>query len=330
MALGVGEVLGVVGVAGIPATLALTMPATTKREFQFLKGCLLVSGALIIASLFFIDWRDDLTSLHFRAVINAAVAAILAGGLTYGINWLGKKQESFLGAAKGDTATTSAAAKKNGPNISAGHDVNIGHIGDVINQIAPEIPKIDLSKYEGVLMPGNFPTPPLPQACRRSVPSDALTLFWGSNASWNVRLPHTLLEIAGEPMIVADKNDQGNLVITLLKVFDDRNDVIARIDEDGFWVQNNVRKKRPDESTLVVFDHTDTEVLRIQYLNSRAISVQGLFRHPKISPIYWHVRQGNAVQMPNNNSFNGNCVGNLSVSIRITERGAVGMGGGKG
>jgi hypothetical protein len=83
-----------------------------------------------------------------------------------------------------------------------------------------------------------------------------------------------------------------------LKVFDDRNDSIAHIDEDGFWVQNSVRKKRPDQSTLVVFDHNDTEVLRIHYLNPRAVSVEGIFRHPKISPTFWKIAEDQAVQMP--------------------------------
>src|SRR6202012_5128959 len=103
-------------------------------------------------------------------------------------------------------------------------------------------------------------------------------------------------------------------------MFDDRNDIIARIDKDGFWVQNNVRKKRPDECTLVVFDPSATEVLRLQYLNPKAISVQGLFRHPKMGPRYWEVTQDRTTLMPNNNSHIGNCVGNLAVSIRINDK----------
>jgi hypothetical protein len=68
--------------------------------------------------------------------------------------------------------------------------------------------------------------------------------------------------------------------VSLLKIFDDRNDIIARIDVDGFWVANTVRKKRPDQSTLVVYDHYDREVLKIHLLNDRAMSLTGIFRLP--------------------------------------------------
>jgi hypothetical protein len=92
---GIGEILGLIGVAGIPLTLALTMPATSSGEFKFLRSCLVLFAALIIASLFLIEWPVDL-SLNTKAVINALIAAIVVGGVTIAWGWLGKKEEASL------------------------------------------------------------------------------------------------------------------------------------------------------------------------------------------------------------------------------------------
>ena len=86
-------------------------------------------------------------------------------------------------------------------------------------------------------------------------------------------------------MIEIDKDAaRDELVISMLKIFDDRNNIIARVDaDDGFWVENSTRKKRPDKSTLVVYDHSDKEVLRLIFLNRSAISITGIFRHQHVA-----------------------------------------------
>ena len=73
----------------------------------------------------------------------------------------------------------------------------------------------------------------------------------------------------------------GHIRVTTLQIFDDRKDSIATMDDGHFWVKFGSKKKRPDKSTLVVYDHLNKEVLRVRFLNPHAISVQGLFRHPK-------------------------------------------------
>src|ERR1035437_6553769 len=91
-AMDLGVALAVRGVAGIPATLALTMPATTAGEFRFLRGCLIASGGLIICSLLMVSWNDEWGSPQMRIFINAALAALVVGGITYGLDWLKTKQ----------------------------------------------------------------------------------------------------------------------------------------------------------------------------------------------------------------------------------------------
>lgn len=179
----------------------------------------------------------------------------------------------------------------------------------------PETVSIDLSKNEGILVPDNQPIPDFAQNSR--APANAIMVVWGTNVSWTTQPDHVLLEMASDPMI-AVKRDQktGNLVVTSLKVFDDRNDRIARIDEDGFWVQNNTFKKRPNEHTLVVYDHNDDEVLRIEFINPRVISVTGIFRHPKMQR-YFEITKDAAIEMPNHNSFSHSQFGNVRTSIAI-------------
>jgi hypothetical protein len=129
-----------------------------------------------------------------------------------------------------------------------------------------------------ILTPGNQPTPIHPLV--RGLPDNALLVLLGSNLAWATKMPHTVLMMGGEPIITIDRRRGSNqLVVTVLRIFDDRNNIIARIDEDGFWVENSTRRKRPNPGVLQIFDHTDAEVLRIEFLNPTTISVTGIFRH---------------------------------------------------
>jgi hypothetical protein len=128
------------------------------------------------------------------------------------------------------------------------------------------------------LAAGNLPTPAVPPQAR--VPQDALMLFLGSTVAWATKMPHTVVEMGSDKMLVLDKDKAGDkLVLRVLKIFDENNKIIARIDDDGFWMASSTRIKRPDPGTLVVLDHGNTEVLRIAFLNPKALSITGIFRH---------------------------------------------------
>jgi hypothetical protein len=138
------------------------------------------------------------------------------------------------------------------------------------------------------LIPGDQPTPQLPDVPKEmaQLVKDSLKIFYGTNVSVvmaTATTPHTILQMAGEPMLQFERGKRGELVISVLRIFDDRNNIIARLDdEDGIWVENSTRKKRPDPSTLVVYDHSDKEVLRVVFLNPNALSVTGVFRHQQV------------------------------------------------
>jgi hypothetical protein len=128
------------------------------------------------------------------------------------------------------------------------------------------------------LFPGKAQTPPLPMP----TPDNALKVFLGwRGIAWTTKMPHTILEMAGDKMIEINRSGDA-LSVTILRIFDDRSNIIARVDEDGFWVENFTRKKRPDPSTLVVFDHNDKEALRIVFINQTSLYVTGVFHHPRV------------------------------------------------
>jgi hypothetical protein len=158
-------------------------------------------------------------------------------------------------------------------------------------------------KLSARLFPGNESTPPLPNP-GVEIPKDALMIFFGSNISWASKMPHTLIVMAGEKIIEIDRDKSRNeIIISTLKVFDDRNNIIARMDADGFWVDNSTRKKRHDKSTLVVYDHSDTEVVRVVLLNRNTLSITGVFRHSRVAkPVIITSDRMNlgGVQMSNN------------------------------
>jgi hypothetical protein len=135
------------------------------------------------------------------------------------------------------------------------------------------------------LSPGNAPMPIDIAKVAPEIPISANTLFvfFGNNSvAWGTEMPHTILTMGREPMIVIDRVPNSNkLVLSVLRIFDDRGNIIARVDDEGFWVENSTRNKRPDPGTLTVFDHSDKEVLRMVFLNPRAISVTGIFRRPQ-------------------------------------------------
>jgi hypothetical protein len=135
----------------------------------------------------------------------------------------------------------------------------------------------------GPLIPDNLPSPAAPPGC--VVPTGALGVLMGSNVYWTTVVPHVVVQMGGLDMLTLDKTAAGAIILKTLRIFDDRNDIIARIDENGVWYSPDVRAQRPDPSTVVVFDHTDTEVLSIKFLNSQTVQISGIFRKEGLPPI---------------------------------------------
>lgn len=143
----------------------------------------------------------------------------------------------------------------------------------------------ELAKYEGVLEPGNKAS--LNRNCRPAT-DDLMAAYLGPNTFHIKQFPQKIISIAGRDILILNKIEK-KIYISKLELFDNRGDSIAVIDDRGepsrFWIANNVRKERPDKSTLVVYDRTAEEVLRIEYLNETAISIMGKFKYGNRAPL---------------------------------------------
>ncbi|QAU44191.1 hypothetical protein XH91_01680 [Bradyrhizobium guangzhouense] len=198
----------------------------------------------------------------------------------------------------------------------------IGLVGAFQMDAKKPSPPPDLSKNEGVLVPAEQQMPPLPPHC--DLPQGAVAVFLGTDVAWATRFPYVALQAAKDEMLTIEKDPaSGEISIATLRIYGADNKVIASIRDGEFWVSGAVRKKRPDASTLIVYDEKDAEVLRVVYLNRRAIVVTGIFRHPDISPrTYVVTREGTKI-LPGQGEVGGNCLGNGSF---LLDRNAFGIG----
>ena len=132
------------------------------------------------------------------------------------------------------------------------------------------------------LSPANDKTPD--NDC--GIPEGAVAVFVGSIISWRNEQSgeHTIFSMGGLPILTIF-SVRNQIDITTLRLFDDRNDIIVRDDNGSIWVNPTVRIKKPDKSTLVVYDHNDDEVLNLRFLNPGALSVQGKFYRRNAPPL---------------------------------------------
>jgi hypothetical protein len=108
--------------------------------------------------------------------------------------------------------------------------------------------------------------------------SDAVALHIGPHTFYIGRFPQRIITIAGKNILTLSNRD-GDLLITTLRLYDEAGDIFARIDENGFWVAPDVRKKKPDRHTLIIYDKHDDEALDIKYINAHVVSINGIFRY---------------------------------------------------
>jgi hypothetical protein len=163
------------------------------------------------------------------------------------------------------------------------------------------------------LFPGDKPMPTLPRNC--PIPSNAVAVFFGSNVAFSSKFPYAVLNMGGLEMLsIARPPKQDALAVSTLRIFDDLGNIIVRIDSDGFWVAPSLRRKRPNKSTLIVFDRSDNEALHIEFLNPRALSVRGIFRD----------RRGRVVRitddaliLPGENVIQKSCFGTVRTAIMV-------------
>jgi hypothetical protein len=131
-----------------------------------------------------------------------------------------------------------------------------------------------LRENGGLLVPADLPDPPT----RCALAPAALHILLGDSTSWTSKFPHSVIRLAGRDLLAIDKTRDGSLSLTL-HLFDDRNDVVASIENNQMWTKHGVRFERPTKHRLVVFDHWDEKVLDIRFINRSTVQVSGTFRY---------------------------------------------------
>lgn len=170
--------------------------------------------------------------------------------------------------------------------------------------------KRELAKNEGTLYHAGLPRPP--SHCQ--IGENEFAIFAGGGASFNSEFPTQLLTIGGQTIIGAHTDDSGRLLLSLLRIFDEQGNNIARIEPDGtFWSHPNVRRVRPDWSTLIVYDPHDDEALYLKFINKNTISIRGIFRSNGRQPV---VITDTAIKMGGIN-ISGSCSHNTVEGIHI-------------
>ncbi|MDQ6868635.1 MAG: hypothetical protein M3178_09590 [Pseudomonadota bacterium] len=169
----------------------------------------------------------------------------------------------------------------------------------------------ELARNEGILYPANLPRP----NSQCPIASDDFALFVGSNVAFGRGIPPTLLLLGGQEIISGGKTPDGGLGLRILKLFDDRDNIINHIDEKGLWVDPSARKSRPDRSTLVVYDHNDAEVLNVKFLNKNTISIMGVFRVKGRPPVV--VTNESIHDMRFNGNFSNGCYRNIDTGFSL-------------
>lgn len=138
----------------------------------------------------------------------------------------------------------------------------------------------------GVLIPASEPVPPNQCDEMSGVPSDAVVLLLGNVSAYTVRFPMVVLRVGKLNLLTIKKNSSGGLALSA-KVFSRDLRIVADLEDNEFHVNpNNYFKiKRPNRSTLTVYDQQGNVAIAVRYLNPRVIRVTGTFCSPTYEPI---------------------------------------------
>ncbi|HEY0375986.1 MAG TPA: hypothetical protein VGC87_03430 [Pyrinomonadaceae bacterium] len=138
----------------------------------------------------------------------------------------------------------------------------------------------------GLLIPANDPTPPNPcLGAPFEISPKAVFIFFGNSAAFTDRLRITAIRFVGKDLISLSRTPDGLNVSA--QVFSEDGRIIAEIEDNEFHVNPNnyFKVKRPDESTLIVYDQQNNPVLNVRYLNPSAIKILGVFHSPNREPV---------------------------------------------
>jgi hypothetical protein len=124
----------------------------------------------------------------------------------------------------------------------------------------------ELSLMAGVLLPANDPSPTI---CAPR--NDELAVYMDEKGFETAVFPQTIFSIRNVPVISIDRTSSGEVTLSLdIRSADGK--LIVRMRNNRFQINKNnyFSMKRPDLSTLIVYDQNGAEVLNARFLNPHA------------------------------------------------------------
>jgi hypothetical protein len=109
----------------------------------------------------------------------------------------------------------------------------------------------------------------------------------------------------GDDLLYLVVEQDGALRIEKLSLFDDRDNLIASVEQNKLWGNPSAKRDRPDRSTILVRDHLNKEALKIEFLNPKTLRFSGIFRSPGNKPIIITDNEANIRGIPISNSCAG-------------------------
>jgi hypothetical protein len=129
----------------------------------------------------------------------------------------------------------------------------------------------------GKLLPGNDPMP-ITQCTSIAKPHDVVvSLGTHGNTSLINNFPHTLVAIDMKPVVTVDRTQTGLLVLSV-EMRDSENRIIARLDRNGFIVNNRytLYMLRPDKSSILLENEYGEDILKTRFMNPQSFSITGI------------------------------------------------------
>ena len=278
---------------------------TREMHIGFLLGVSYQVVAVIFVALAFLALGYYMNNKDYKGIILSAFALYVAIGLLitlYALQHYRSSQKPLLPEQNSNS-------------------------GEITPSPIPALPKPIENPLEGVLIPGNGPTPSHPcQAQFQSViqnrniklSDDAVTIQYGNSAALlDKKLKFTLIRAGTDDLLSITKTPDG--ISVSAKVFSSDSRIIAQIIENRFHINPNnyFRIERPDPHTLTVYDQQANRVLHVEFINKHVIKAGGVFHHVSGSLI---VIDESSIKF-GNNVLSNYCSFDSNLGIVITPEG---------
>jgi hypothetical protein len=262
-----GTIAGLISVVALPAAFGLG--AMSLNSHRFARYMFWATAILAMGAVLMFQW-DTGPLTPVKLLLNAASGAVIALCLSLALNWAKSKElESnplngppSPGITKAPTMPPSSASGSSTEQQGGQTAGTINNYGPVYN--APTLKRAPAE--EGILLPSRHSD----MAQYRG----ALLVIMGNSVFKLTVFPATVISIDGKPILKLSKVSENHFKIDTLRIFDDRQDIILRIDNGDPWHVPAIRIKRPSSSEIVVFDHNDDMVLDLLYFDQNSIVIK--------------------------------------------------------